>query len=401
MSRTVLYFDVGGKGGGSNHSLRTLLGALDRARYRPVLCFGRSGCASHWPGEQVHGYSGAGFDNYDFFPAAWSAPWLYHLLRFLVHAPYDALRFAAVLQRVRPDLVHINCGQALIPGLVAQWMGVPVIWHVRELVARNGWAALQRRWYHGAARRLVAISAAVADRLRPGPRPVELMYNPVRPTELPTSAGYDFRRRHGIPPGAFTVLLLGNMTAVKGYLYLLAVSRLIPRTERVCFVLAGNPHEVEAGPLHRLLRRLYRAVRRQPGERMHIRAEWLAEMADGRACFTGHVAAAEAIAGCDVVACPNLVPEPFGRTVAEAQAAGKPVLASRLPAFDELIEDGVSGRLLPLEAEAIRALARDRAQAARLGTGGRAVAGRYDATAYAERMMSLYDEVLGPPAGVA
>jgi glycosyltransferase involved in cell wall biosynthesis len=176
----------------------------------------------------------------------------------------------------------------------------------------------------------------------------------------------------------------------------------VGRTERVCFVLAGDPHEVEAGRLHRLLRRTYRAFRRAPGERNHIRARWTEEVAAGRAVFTGHVDGAEAIAACDAVVCPNLVPEPFGRTVAEAQTLGRPVLASCLPAFDELMEDLVSGRLLPLDAEAwaraLVELSRDPALVRRLAEGGRVLASHYEAGDYAARMMKCYDEILEGPA---
>ena len=398
MTRTVLYFDVGGAGGGSNHSLRALLAALDHTRYTPVLCFGRTGNAARWAGETVHEYRGAGFDNYDFFPAAWSAPWLYHLLRFLVHAPLDALRFARVLRAVRPALVHLNCGQALIPGLVARAAGVPVVWHIRELVARNGWGALQRRLYHRCARHLLAISRAVADRVQPGPRPVEVLFNPVRPRAVSAAECAAFRQRFALPPAAFAVLLLGNLSVGKGYLFLREVAALLPPAARIVFVLAGDPTEVPAGRLHRALRRLYRTARRQPGERAGIQAAWADEVAAGRAVFTGPVDGAVALAACDAVVCPNVVPEPFGRTVAEAQLAGKPVLASSRPAFDELIEDQVSGRLLPPEpaawADALRQLAGDPDTAARWTAGNRSAAARYDDQAHARRVMAIYDAIL-------
>ena len=398
MTRTVLYFDVGGAGGGSNHSLRALLAALDHTRYTPVLCFGRTGNAARWAGETVHEYRGAGFDNYDFFPAAWSAPWLYHLLRFLVHAPLDALRFARVLRAVRPALVHLNCGQALIPGLVARAAGVPVVWHIRELVARNGWGALQRRLYHRCARHLLAISRAVADRVQPGPRPVEVLFNPVRPRAVSAAECAAFRQRFALPRDAFAVLLLGNLSVGKGYLFLREVAALLPPDTRIVFVLAGDPTEVPAGRLHRALRRLYRTARRQPGERAGIQAAWADEVAAGRAVFTGPVDGAVALAACDAVVCPNTVNEPFGRTVAEAQVAGKPVLTSHRPAFDELIEDQVSGRLLPPEptawADALRQLAGHRDTAARWTAGSPAAAARYDDQAHARRVMAIYDAIL-------
>jgi glycosyltransferase involved in cell wall biosynthesis len=49
-------------------------------------------------------------------------------------------------------------------------------------------------------------------------------------------------------------------------------------------------------------------------------------------------------------------PEPFGLVVAESLAAGTPVIAWRMGAMPELIEDGVTGRLVDSTAEAVLAV---------------------------------------------
>jgi glycosyltransferase involved in cell wall biosynthesis len=49
-------------------------------------------------------------------------------------------------------------------------------------------------------------------------------------------------------------------------------------------------------------------------------------------------------------------PEPFGLVVAESLAAGTPVVAWRMGAMPELIEDGVTGRLVDNTAEAVHAV---------------------------------------------
>lgn len=49
----------------------------------------------------------------------------------------------------------------------------------------------------------------------------------------------------------------------------------------------------------------------------------------------------------DVIVCPSLVPEGFGRIMAEAQAMKKPIIASDHGAASEVIEEGVTGWLIP------------------------------------------------------
>ena len=69
--------------------------------------------------------------------------------------------------------------------------------------------------------------------------------------------------------------------------------------------------------------------------------------------------------------------ESFGNVVAEAAAIGRPVVASPIPPFRELVEDGVSGRIAPLDdaqawADALIDVLRDRERAAAMGRAGAA-----------------------------
>lgn len=67
-------------------------------------------------------------------------------------------------------------------------------------------------------------------------------------------------------------------------------------------------------------------------------ARWLGEV--------DHADVADALAGIDVLVVPSLVPESFSLVAHEAQALGIPVVASRLGALPELVDDGVNGLLV-------------------------------------------------------
>lgn len=69
--------------------------------------------------------------------------------------------------------------------------------------------------------------------------------------------------------------------------------------------------------------------------------------------------------------------ESFGNVVAEAASVGRPVVASAIPPFRELVADGISGRLAPLDdpdawARALIEILTDRPRAARMGQAGAA-----------------------------
>ena len=85
--------------------------------------------------------------------------------------------------------------------------------------------------------------------------------------------------------------------------------------------------------------------------------------------------------------------------LAEASARGVPVIASRLPALEELVEDGVTGLLVPPEdpasvADAVRRLWGEAGTGPRLGRAARAAVLRertWDAVA--ARTLDRYDEL--------
>jgi phosphatidylinositol alpha-mannosyltransferase len=83
------------------------------------------------------------------------------------------------------------------------------------------------------------------------------------------------------------------------------------------------------------------------------------------------------LAAADVVVAPSIGGESFGMVLVEAMAAGVPVVASRIPGYDEVVRDGVDGLLVPAGdpralAAGVRLLLEDGNLARRLADSGRA-----------------------------
>lgn len=121
-----------------------------------------------------------------------------------------------------------------------------------------------------------------------------------------------------------------------------------------------------------------------------------------RTRIAGHcddVAAALMLA--DVVVCPSLKPEPFGRTVIEAQAAGRLVVAADHGGMSETVAEGTGWRVPPNDAGALAAAighALDLAPDARASIGATArahVIANYSVTAMQQATLAVYRELLG------
>jgi glycosyltransferase involved in cell wall biosynthesis len=210
---------------------------------------------------------------------------------------------------------------------------------------------LLERWVDA----FIAPSAFVAERLERAGLPSNRIHVLPSGVELEADPAHE---------GTFA-LFAGRLSPEKGVHALLRAAR---RTQMPVLVAGGGPlaAEVAAAPHVRYLGELDRlqltALRR-------------------RAAFA-------------VV--PSLAPEVFPMTALEAFAAGKPVVASRVGGLPELVEDGVTGTLVPPDdparlAEAMTALWEAPERAARFGERAwRRVRDRYSLREQIARTITLY-----------
>jgi phosphatidylinositol alpha-mannosyltransferase len=108
---------------------------------------------------------------------------------------------------------------------------------------------------------------------------------------------------------------------------------------------------------------------------------------------------ARVLGSADVVVAPNTHGESFGIVLVEAMAAGAAVVASDLPAFRRVLDDGRLGALFPTGdpealAAAVGGLLADPSRRADLGRRARRAAAAYDWSAVAPRVAAVYADVL-------
>lgn len=127
-----------------------------------------------------------------------------------------------------------------------------------------------------------------------------------------------------------------------------------------------------------------------------------------RAAFRGFVSgeAKESLfADAFCVACPSICVENMPNAVLEAYAHGLPAVAFDVGCMGEIVEDGVTGFVVPYKdegafAERIRALAGDRALARRMGENGRRLyEERFSPKGHLDALMTLFADVAAARAG--
>jgi glycosyltransferase involved in cell wall biosynthesis len=234
-------------------------------------------------------------------------------------------------------LVYINTIVTLSGAIGGKLAGVPVLWHVREILAMPRlirWVL--HRSLSVCADRIVCISKAVRDSLlNEAPYLANkslIVYNAVSLSERGNAdQGLDLRRELGVPRDAPLVGMVGRVTHWKGQEILAeAAGQLLRNHPDVHFVAVGSYFADESHYLDKL------------------KSLIVALGLEGRFHLTGYRSnVADVYRALDIFVLPSRKPEPFGRVTVEAMIEGRAVIATNHGGTCELISEGETGMLVP------------------------------------------------------
>jgi alpha-maltose-1-phosphate synthase len=343
------------------------------------------------------------------------------------YRPWDALAgeqpHLAALQAVSIDLlmaagvegseiVHSHTWYAQLAGHLAKLIeGIPHVTTVHSLEPLRPWKAEQlgggyalssfcERVALEAADAVIAVSRGSKQDILASypaiePSRVHVVYNGIDVAEYAPDPGTDVLQRFGVDPDRPTVVFVGRITRQKGVpLLLRAALDFDPAAQLV--LCAGAPDTPEIGA------EVAAGVERLQAVRDGV--IWIDEMLP-----KGDVI--QFLSHATVFACPSIY-EPLGIVNLEAMACEAAVVASATGGIVEVVEDGKTGFLVPLEqapdsidpvdpdafaaafAERVNRLIADPERAAEMGRAGRKrVIEHFGWPAIAEQTVAVYREV--------
>ncbi len=254
------------------------------------------------------------------------------ILKFLFFFPVSVLWMAALILRLRIDLIHTNTIVMPSPAMAAFLTGRTHVWHIRELLGEFGWLfAPYQHYIHLLSSAMIAISCCTRDQFNSRLQAkVHVIYDGLDASATVADAAVIQSFRASFPADAVLIGVVGRIKwHRKGQEVLVRAADLLRHHHpRAHYVIVGST---------------------SPGNEQHevrLRELIAACGLETKVTLTGDISDTPSVfAALDVAVVPSVQPEPFGCVVIEAMAAGTPVVGSRCGGIAEQIVDGVSGLL--------------------------------------------------------
>lgn len=346
MRKTKILYIHHGKGlGGAPLSLLYLIQALDKSRFDPeVLFLHKSEAIDLFKNNGIKIAGVVNLHDFSHTKVWWfrwyHIPYLFNSIKDSVKTFHSAAAFW--LDRIQPDIVHLNTSSLIAWGMVAYKKKIPVIWHIREPLA-DGYLGLRKylikKCVEKYAHTIVPICKHDAMPWNLNPK-THVVYNAVNSDifKFDTSSN-DFLLQHQLDPSTPKILFLGGLSYEKGTDVILKVfANLRLRLPQAKLLVAGY-FDQSLVPVP-FFKKFF------PAHKFKKLALDLYFQMDSNVILIGAIKnIPQAMAACDVVVFPANFGH-FARPVIEAGFMKKPVIASNFAPLDELVIDGKTGYLL-------------------------------------------------------
>ncbi len=297
-------------------------------------------------------------------------------------------RLLEVIETERPSIIHTNTA-VIWQGAAAAWLtGIPHVWHIHEIL--EGHPTLQpectipllSQLLGYLSERVVSVSETMRNKLLafiPEEKLVTI-YNGIEPPSSRSLGVEPIREELGLAPAAVVVLTVGTLLKCKGLDTLLDAARLVKQQGAdVIFLIAGNGTDAAREAL----------VAKITGLGLAGTVVYLGFREDIR----------DIMEQVDFLVVPS-INESFSLVTVEAMAAGRPVVSTCCGGPSEIIDDGETGYLVPVNdpemlASRIIDMVSDSDARQRMGERARSVFREdFHAKTNAEHFSSLYSELV-------
>lgn len=239
-----------------------------------------------------------------------------------------------LIQREKIDVIYSNTTAIWIGVHLAKKFQLKHVWHIHEIIERPKWLAKTIAHFLNYANSTnIAVSEAVRNAWSElGVRKIKRVYNGIDYTPFITTTEESFRSEWGFNQEDIVIGMIGRVHHWKGQDYFIKIAAILKKEfPRLKFVMVGD-----AFPGNEYLYEELKQLKLQLQMQDHIvDAGYLSNIP-------------KVLQSIDYFILPSQQPDPFPTVILEAMAAQKVVIATAQGGALEMIEDGVSGKHIPI-----------------------------------------------------
>jgi len=292
-----------------------------------------------------------------------------------------AYRFLTELHdKYQFELIYSNTLAVVVGAYWAKRRQIPHIWHIHEILpGPRPLVKMLASLLDQSTPSPIAVSRAVANHWQPllKKSKVQVIHNGIPYGEFLENYP-NAKSELGLPESSCLIGMIGRINPGKGQLYFLEMAdSLSKKYPNIHFVLVGDPFP----GYEPILVEIKKEIR---DKSLETRVTYLGFRED----------IPKVMAALDVFVLPSILPDSFPTVILEAMAAGKPVVATRSGGASEMVLEGETGFLIPIEniekgIEALEKLIQDTELRQRFGKAGRKrVLDVYSLEAFEEKIQS-------------
>lgn len=346
------------------------------------------------PGVRIFAHTTGGYARFN----SWSS--ITNIVRSLYHWNTSKEKTIELINKVKPDIVHLNSAVLLPSVLALIKANFPFVWHIREYPPNQGLRTRLFRKFMLRTPHIIFLSEF--DRQAwTNNNFGTVVYNFVDFKKFDRSIDKaEARRELGLPGKAPLVLYAGGTVRIKGFWVLIeAIPHVLAMFPDAQFIMPSS----KICPSQRLAARIGRKIlplvgSGSPSQKLFNTIDRLGiRHAVKMLPFAKDIV--KYMAACDLLVFPATTPH-FARPVIEASAMAKPVVGSDIGGMKELIEDGKTGILVPpcdppALADAICQILGNSSLSREMGEQGFQFATqRFSATANIKKIVKIYESIL-------
>lgn len=240
------------------------------------------------------------------------------------------------------DIVHINTTAVLEGAFIKVATGIPIVWHVHEIILSPKimfkFFSLMIQTFSN---QIVAVSEATRKRLLQSKtvkqRKIKTIYNGIESTTVISldkkMVATTLKNKLSIPQNNKVVGMIGRINSWKGQEdFVKSLEIVFSKNKSTHAVIVGG---VFSGEEYRLQNLKDVVSQSEYSDQIHI-VDFSSNVSDFYALF-------------DIFVLPSTRPDPFPTVVLEAMANKLPIVSYNHGGVTEMIEDGVSGRLVDVQ----------------------------------------------------